>query len=100
MFRRDVGRTYSSRDQMTDDMGVDAVRHNKARSQLVLAQRPAETNDVQAVAHVRAPDVNSTESQLLEERTLVNQRQNRDVVASVAKRRNELRPLPLGAPDI
>src|SRR4029079_4677877 len=47
-----------------------------------------------------APDVNSTESQLLEERTLVNQRQNRDVVASVAERRNEWRPLPLGAPDI
>ena len=85
---------------MTDDMGVDAVRHNNGRSQFVLAQRPAETDDVEPVAHARAPDVDPTESQLLEERTLVNQRQNRDVVASVAKRRNELRPLPLGAPDI
>ena len=52
------------------------------------------------MAHARAPDVDPAESQLLEERTLVNERQNRDVVASVAKRRNELRPLPLGAADI
>ena len=43
MFRRDVRRTYFSRDQMTDDMGVDAVRHDKGWSQLVLAQRPHET---------------------------------------------------------
>ena len=97
MFRRNVGRADFSRDEMTDDMGVGAVRHNNGRSQFVLAQRPDETDDVEPVAHARAPDVDPTESQLLEERTLVNQRQNRDVVASVAKRRNELRPLPLGA---
>jgi len=75
---------------MTDDMSVDAVRHNDGRLRLVLAQRPAEADDVQPVVHARAPEVDSTESQLLKERTLVNQRQNRDVVASVAKRRNEL----------
>jgi len=73
---------------MTDDMGIDALRHNNGWSQLVLAQRPDETDDVQPVPHARAPYVDRVESQLLEERTLVNQRQNRDVVASVAKRRN------------
>ena len=88
MFRRDVRRTYFSRDQMTDDMGIDAVRHNNGWSQLVLAQRPDETDDVQPVAHARAPYVDPAESQLLEKRTLVNECQDRDVVASVAKRWN------------
>jgi hypothetical protein len=85
---------------MTDDMRIDAVCHDNGRSQLVLAQRPHETDGVQPVAHARAPDVNPAESQLFEERTLVNECQNGYVVVSVAKRRNQLRPLPLGAADI
>jgi hypothetical protein len=90
MFRRDVGRTYFSRDEMTDDMGIDAVRHNKGWFQFVLAKRPDEADDVQPVAHARAPYVNRADSQLREKRTLVNQRQNQDVVASVAKRWDQL----------
>jgi hypothetical protein len=88
MFRRDVRRTYFSRDEMADDMGIDALRHNKGWSQLVLAERPDEADDIQPVAHARARYVDPTESQLLEKRTLVNQRQHPDVVASVAKRWN------------
>jgi hypothetical protein len=71
---------------MTDDMGIDALRHNNGWSQFVLAQCPEETDDVQPVTHARAPYVDPAKSQLLEKRTLVNQRQNCDAVASVAKR--------------
>src|SRR6185437_2889687 len=51
VLRRDVRRADFSRDQMTDDMSVDAVRHNNGGSQLMQAQRSAETDDVQPVAH-------------------------------------------------
>ena len=88
MFRRDVGRIYFSRDEMTDNMGIGVARHNNGWPQFLLTQRPDETDDVQPVAHARTPCVDRAESQFFEKRTLVNQRQNRDVVASVAKRRN------------
>jgi hypothetical protein len=54
----------------------------------VQAQRPDETNHIEPMAHPRAPYVKPTESQFLEERTFVHQRQNRDVETPVAKRWN------------